>query len=432
MRRPARMSGYGVSARSPRSNAESARTRHSSESKTRSSPDHLGGKYTAGVYPLLPDDTCWFVALDFDEASWMDDVAAFVETSRCHALSPAVERSRSGNGAHVWFFFTAPVPARDARDMASFLLTETMRLRRELKLESYDRLFPSQDTLPQGGFGNLIALPFQFHPRKLGHSLFVDSHFEVLPWDQQWQLLADIERIEGDRVRELAREAVRRAARARRSAANRTRDDDDDAPWKSPSAPQLRRQTPLPGPPGGQGRPRAAAVRGEDGSACAPAFARLRRIAAFQNPEFYKRQKLRLSTARMPRIIVCAEDLPKHLALPRACVDDIEAFSKPMAPGSHVMISAIADARHAEVRWHSHRSAEPPVQGMLAARNGRARGATGIGQTVMGARIVAARGINTLVLVHRRPLLDQWMNQLALFLGSILPRLVDLAEARTD
>jgi len=102
--------------------------------------DDLGGKYTAGVYPLLRDDTCWFVALDFDEASWIDDVAAFVETCRGHALAPAVERSRSGKGAHVWFFFAAPVPAREARDMASFLLTETMRLRRELKLESYDRL----------------------------------------------------------------------------------------------------------------------------------------------------------------------------------------------------------------------------------------------------------------------------------------------------
>lgn len=173
--------------------------------------DHLGGKYTAGVYPLLLDDTCWFVALDFDDMSWMDDVAAFVETCRGQTLPPAVERSRSGNGAHVWFFFTAPVPACDARNMASFLLTETMRLRRELKLESYDRLFPSQDTLPQRGFGNLIALPFQFHPRKLGHSLFVDRHFKAFPWEKQWQFLAEVERLEPDRVRELAREAVRTA-----------------------------------------------------------------------------------------------------------------------------------------------------------------------------------------------------------------------------
>jgi len=121
--------------------------------------DHLGGKHTAGVYPLLPDDTCWFVAVDFDDESWMDDVAAFAEAARAHGLSPAVERSRSGNGAHVWFLFASPVAAQEGRNMASFVLTETMRLRRELKLRSYDRLFPSQDTLPQGGFGNLIALP---------------------------------------------------------------------------------------------------------------------------------------------------------------------------------------------------------------------------------------------------------------------------------
>ena len=143
--------------------------------------DHLGGKYTVGIYPLLRDDTCWFVAVDFDEASWMDDVAAFVETCRSHASSPAVERSRSGDGAHVWFFFTGPVLARDARNMASFLLTETMRLRRELKLESYDRIFPSQDTLPEGGFGNLIALPFQYLPRKAGHSLFHRRSLRSIP-----------------------------------------------------------------------------------------------------------------------------------------------------------------------------------------------------------------------------------------------------------
>jgi hypothetical protein len=193
--------------------------------------DHLGGKHTAGVYPLLSDDTCWFVAADFDEASWKDDVDAFVETCRGHALSPAVERSRSGNGAHVWFFFTAPVPARDARDMASFLLTETIRLRRELKLESYDRLFPSQDTLPQGGFGNLIALPFQFRPRKVGHSLFVDGRFEAFPWEQQWQFLADIERVGEDRVRALARAAVR-TARVLGVPATPDAEDENDEPWK--------------------------------------------------------------------------------------------------------------------------------------------------------------------------------------------------------
>ncbi len=248
--------------------------------------DHLGGKYTAGVYPLLPDDTCWFVALDFDEASWTDDVATFVETCRVHSLSPAVERSRSGKGAHVWFFFTAPVPARDARDMASFLLTETMRLRRELKLESYDRLFPSQDTLPQGGFGNLIALPFQFRPRKLGHSLFVDSHFEALPWEQQWQFLAGIERIGDDRVRTLAKEAVR-TARVLAIPPPST-EEEDESPWKPTRSVAVATKLPFMVPPEVKAV-LAQRLFVEKAGLPAPLVSRLRRIAAFQNPEFYSR-----------------------------------------------------------------------------------------------------------------------------------------------
>jgi hypothetical protein len=286
--------------------------------------DHLGGKFTAGVYPLMRDDTCWFVALDFDEASWRDDVAAFVETCQAHTLSPAVERSRSGNGAHVWFFFDAPVPARDARDMASYLLTETIRLRRELKLESYDRLFPSQDTLPQGGFGNLIALPFQFQPRKAGHGLFVDSRFEAFPWEQQWQFLADIERLGRDRVRALAREAVR-TARVLAVPQPDGDDEEDDTPWKPKASAAATTKLPFLIP----SKIKAVLAQRlfiEKVDLPPPLLSRLRRLAAFQNPEFYKRQKLRLSTARTPRIVVCAEDLPKHLALPRACIDDTRSL----------------------------------------------------------------------------------------------------------
>lgn len=282
--------------------------------------DHLGGKYTAGIYPLLRNDSCWFVALDFDEASWRDDVAAFVETCQAHALSPAIERSRSGNGAHVWFFFDAPIPARDARDMASYLLTETMRLRREIKLESYDRLFPSQDTLPQGGFGNLIALPFQFQPRKAGHSLFLDGRFEAFPWEQQWQFLADIKRLGGDRVRALAREAIR-TGRVLAVPQPDADDENDDTPWKPKQPAAATTKLPFSIPTEVKAV-LAQRLFVEKADLPPPLLSRLRRLAAFQNPEFYKRQKLRLSTARTPRIVVCAEDLPKHLALPRACIDD--------------------------------------------------------------------------------------------------------------
>ncbi|HZL21330.1 MAG TPA: DEAD/DEAH box helicase family protein [Polyangia bacterium] len=378
--------------------------------------DHLGGKHTAGVYPLLSDDTCWFVAADFDEASWKDDVDAFVETCRGHALSPAVERSRSGNGAHVWFFFTAPVPARDARDMASFLLTETIRLRRELKLESYDRLFPSQDTLPKGGFGNLIALPFQFHPRKVGHSLFVDGRFEAFPWEQQWQFLADIERVGEDRVRALAREAAR-TARVLGVPATPDADDENDEPWKPARSATATTKLPFLVPPEVKAVLAQRLFIDTEGLP-SPLVSRLRRLAAFQNPEFYKRQKLRLSTARIPRIVVCAEDLPKHLALPRACAGDVRRL---LEDNDSRLTCDDQRNRGRRVALSFQGTLTPEqqdaVQGMLPHDLGVLVAPPGAGKTVMGANLVAARGVNTLVLVHRRPLLEQWVNQLALFLG---------------
>src|SRR5207247_1844443 len=121
--------------------------------------DHLQGRHVVCVYPLLTDERCWFLAADFDKTSWTDDVAAFVETCRVAGLPGAVERSRSGNGAHVWFFFSAPVPATTARKMGCYLITETMSRRHQLSMESYDRLFPNQDTLPRGGCrpGNRVS-----------------------------------------------------------------------------------------------------------------------------------------------------------------------------------------------------------------------------------------------------------------------------------
>jgi hypothetical protein len=130
---------------------------------------HLTGRHVMGIYPLLADETCWFLAVDFDKSTWIEDVGAFVETCGRVGLPAAVERSRSGNGAHVWFFFSSPVPAAAARKMGCYLITETMSRRHELSMESYDRLFPSQDTMPRGGFGNLIALPLQHGPRALGN-----------------------------------------------------------------------------------------------------------------------------------------------------------------------------------------------------------------------------------------------------------------------
>ena len=193
--------------------------------------DHLQGRHVIGVYPLLEDDTCWFLAADFDEESWADDVAAFVETSRTLGLSAAVERSRSGNGAHVWFFFAAPVPAATARRMSCYLITETMSRRHQLAMASYDRLFPNQDMLPRGGFGNLIALPLQHEARERGNTVFVDDR--LVPHADQWAYLASLSRIAPTTVDAIAREAVARGQVIGLRIAS-TGEDEDETPWEAP------------------------------------------------------------------------------------------------------------------------------------------------------------------------------------------------------
>ena len=153
--------------------------------------DHLAGRHTTGVYPLLTDDTCNFLAVDFDDAEWREDAKGFAKSCRELGVPVALEVSRSGEGAHAWVFFSTSVAARDARRLGTALIGFTCARTRQLKLTSYDRLFPSQDTLPKGGFGNLIALPLQKQPREQGRSVFVDDALQAFP--DQWAYLASIE-----------------------------------------------------------------------------------------------------------------------------------------------------------------------------------------------------------------------------------------------
>ncbi|MGD0775389.1 MAG: restriction endonuclease subunit R, partial [Candidatus Solibacter sp.] len=158
--------------------------------------NHLLGKETVGVYPLLPDETCWFLAADFDKKTWEYDSLAFLETCQELNVPAALERSRSGKGGHIWIFFDCALPATTARKLGCVLLTRTMERRHQLGLDSYDRFFPNQDTMPKGGLGNLIALPLQFAPRKSGNSVFIDSDFN--PYPDQWQFLSTIHRLKAD------------------------------------------------------------------------------------------------------------------------------------------------------------------------------------------------------------------------------------------
>ena len=381
---------------------------------------HLTGRQVMGVYPLLPDETCWFLAIDFDKKAWLDDVHAFLETCRSLALSPLVERSRSGNGAHVWFFFSEPVPAVLARQMGSALITETMSRRHELSMDSYDRLFPSQDTMPKGGFGNLIALPLQHEPRQSGNAIFlnpIDPQLAPLPDDQQWNHLASAQRLERRTVQKIAEDATQRGA----VIGLRLPELDDEAvgkPWtRSPS--RTMQVLPIAGPfPSQVHAVLAQRLFVDKAGLPSPLLNRIKRLAAFQNPEFYKKQSLRLSTAMTPRVIACAEDLPEHVGLPRGCRADLEVLLRECG------ISLQIDDR----RFAGHPLALTfagtltPVQqraadAVLSQDIGMFVAPPGAGKTVVGAYLVAERRCNTLILVHRQPLADQWRAQLALFLG---------------
>jgi hypothetical protein len=188
--------------------------------------DPEGQSFVAGVYPLLLDETCFFLAVDFDKAGWQDDASAFLRA--CHRLGvpAALERSRSGSGGHVWLFFDDALPAALVRRLGSYLLTEAMEGRPDIGLDSYDRLFPNQDTLPQGGFGNLIALPLQKRARDQGNSVFVDDDF--VPWPDQWMFLASARRVSRAQAQALVQDAERRG----RILGVRLPPEDDDAePW---------------------------------------------------------------------------------------------------------------------------------------------------------------------------------------------------------
>ncbi len=170
--------------------------------------DDAGQPFVAGVYPLLPDETCHFLAVDFDKGDWRDDALAFARGCRARSLQAAIERSRSGLGAHVWVFFEDALPAALARRLGAHLLTEAMDVHPTLGFGSYDRLFPNQDTLPQGGFGNLIALPLQREARAQDNTVFVDDAWEPLP--DQWAYLSSLRRTPRREVEAIVQDAERR------------------------------------------------------------------------------------------------------------------------------------------------------------------------------------------------------------------------------
>lgn len=375
---------------------------------------HLEGKSTdcrdvIGLYVIQEDNTCHFLCADFDdkncEHGFKGDVKAFMGVCREWGVRCSVERSRSGNGTHIWIFFASPIRAGKARQLGNAILTEAMNQDACLSFKSYDRFFPNQDTLPEGGFGNLVALPLQGQARKQGNSVFADDDFE--PYPDQWAYLQRIQKLPENQVDEILRLHGNVPALGNLSTTSESK------PWEPPTPPAIERSD----FPERLTIVKSNALFFPIGGLSAKVVNHLKRIASFRNPEFYSKQAMRFSTYNVPRIITCAEIIGDYLALPRGCEDAVRAFfaekdanfefvdmTNHGVPIAVTFNGSLRDDQQEAVNVLSEQST-----GVLSAT-------TAYGKIIAAIGMIAHYQVSTLILVHTKALLDQWKQRLEEFL----------------
>ena len=368
---------------------------------------HLKGSIVVGLYPLQHDETCHFLAIDFDDIGWQKDIATLRDVCAAFDIPASIERSRSGNGAHAWFFFTDPVPAGQARKFGTALLTWSMSKRHEITFGSYDRFFPNQDTMPKGGFGNLIALPLQKKARENGNSVFIDEDFAA--YEDQWSFLAQIRKLSADELEAL----IRKLCHGNELGDLKQDDEGDIKPWETKRMTWSRSDFPE----------RVALVRANmlyilKSGISQRALNALKRLAAFKNPDFYKAQAMRMPTYNKPRIISCSDETPEYLCLPRGCEADVAALLTEVGAQAE-WSDKTCSGRCINVTFNGTLQEEQrlALDEMLKHDNGVLAAATAFGKTVIAAKLIAERKTNTLILTHRQRLLAQWIVKLAKFLN---------------
>ena len=360
----------------------------------------------AAIYPMLPDDTTRLLAMDFDGENWQSDVSAVRKVCGGIGLTPAVERSRSGDGAHIWFFFSEPVKAADARRLGTSLLTRAMHERHELSFTSYDRLFPAQDFLPKGGFGNLIALPFQGQAQREGNTLFVNERFE--PYPDQWAFLSSLPKLSAGALEQFLSELKGEYD------VGPLLDTESARPWPEK---RTRRKLTREDFPLSARFMLSNALYIDKSGFTSPALNAVKRLAAFPNPDFRQKQAMRLPVRGVPRIISCADEDMDFLALPRGCIDAlIELLDEYNVP--YLLEDRRNEGRPIDAAFTGTLRPEqaPAAEALLREDTGVLSAATAFGKTVIGAYLIGQRKVNTLILVNSTALLSQWREALEKFL----------------
>lgn len=361
--------------------------------------EHLAGKIHAGLYPLLGDDGCRLIVCDFDGPGWALDALAYCSSAQSMGITPALERSRSGDGGHVWIFFRDVVSATLARRLGTLLLREAMNLRGELDLASYDRLFPAQDFMPKGSFGNLIALPLQKECRDRGTTVFLDPA-TMKPIDDQWAYLSTLNRLSLTEVESILAMSPEVGAGPEERTFFSSR---DAAPVAVPETVSAV----------------AAAMLEIDRSGLPPALlAGLKHLASLHNPAFYEKERLRFSTWDTPRMIRCYGENLESLLLPRGLTEKAagliaEAGSRLVIHESRIDPTPIEFAPTFELR----KDQEAALQTLREHELGVLVAAPGAGKTVVACALIAYHQQPTLVIVDRKPLVEQWTERLSTHLG---------------
>lgn len=367
---------------------------------------HLRGLCVLGIYPLLKDDTCRFLAIDFDEEQWRSDVQMVAASCLKHGISCSIEISRSGNGAHLWIFFSEAINAGKARTLGTSILTLAMRDNARLSFKSYDRMFPNQDTMPKGGFGNLIALPLQVAAARHGGSLFVDE--QLRPFPDQWVYLSGIQKLSNAQVSDI----LSKLHTTPLGALRQVDDENVITPWQRvplklnygdmPSSIEITLADRLYIP---------SHAFSNQAQNC------LKRIAAFPNPQFYRNQAMRMPVWNTPRVICCAEYYDDLLAIPRGCFDDVLDVFRANQVNVEIKDER-CHGRPIDVAFNGALREEQTAafEALSVHDSGILSATTAFGKTVIGAAMIAEKQVNTLILVHRSQLMSQWKERLEQFL----------------